>query len=233
MTERINAALIGSGNIGTHLLIKALRSPRIKPVWMVGIEQALLMESYGANCIHCTDSAGYMLADDVTARIALLRARLEPATELGIHGHHNLAMGIANSLAAVEAGANRIDGSATRLRAGGWSLWLDSKRRAAYTYNYFSQSVNSLVDPHALPDGKSTLEVQMNDSNFLSGGPAESKLSVNCKVVGKLQIPHTTPCLFSVHESFDVGKDSGSPVADYAADAAFDGTITPVRVAIH
>jgi 4-hydroxy-2-oxovalerate/4-hydroxy-2-oxohexanoate aldolase len=33
------------------------------------LEQALLMESYGANCIYCTDSAGYMLPEDVKARI--------------------------------------------------------------------------------------------------------------------------------------------------------------------
>lgn len=82
------------------------------------VEQALLMESYGANCIYCTDSAGYMLPADVTARIALLRERLQPGTEIGFHGHHNLAMGIANSIAAVEAGAVRIDGSAAGLGAG-------------------------------------------------------------------------------------------------------------------
>lgn len=82
------------------------------------LEQARLMESYGANCIYCTDSAGYMLPDDVTARIDTLRQGLKPETEVGFHGHHNLAMGVANSLAAVEAGASRIDGSAAGLGAG-------------------------------------------------------------------------------------------------------------------
>lgn len=82
------------------------------------LEQAKLMESYGANCIYATDSAGYMLPDDVTARIALLRDKLNPDTELGFHGHHNLAMGVANSIAAVAAGANRIDCACGGMGAG-------------------------------------------------------------------------------------------------------------------
>jgi len=82
------------------------------------LEQARLMESYGANCIYCTDSAGYMLPDEVSEKIGVLRAGLNAATEVGFHGHHNLGMSIANSLAAIEAGAARIDGSAAGLGAG-------------------------------------------------------------------------------------------------------------------
>ncbi len=82
------------------------------------VVQLKLMESFGANCVYITDSAGYMLPDDVSARVRLARAELKPETEIGFHGHHNLAMGIANSLAAVEAGANRIDGSVAGLGAG-------------------------------------------------------------------------------------------------------------------
>ena len=82
------------------------------------VKQAKLMEGYGANCIYITDSAGYMLPDDVKERLAAVRQALKPETELGFHGHHNLAMGIANSLAAIEAGANRIDAAAAGLGAG-------------------------------------------------------------------------------------------------------------------
>jgi 4-hydroxy-2-oxovalerate/4-hydroxy-2-oxohexanoate aldolase len=80
--------------------------------------QARLMESYGANCIYVTDSAGYMLPQDVKARLQVVRDALKPETELGFHGHHNLAMGVANSLAAIECGATRVDAAAAGLGAG-------------------------------------------------------------------------------------------------------------------
>jgi 4-hydroxy-2-oxovalerate/4-hydroxy-2-oxohexanoate aldolase len=82
------------------------------------VAQALLMESYGANCLYVTDSAGYMLHDDVRERLGAVRDALKPETELGFHGHHNLAMGVANSIAAIECGANRIDAAAAGLGAG-------------------------------------------------------------------------------------------------------------------
>lgn len=82
------------------------------------LEQAQKMVSYGANCIYVTDSAGYMLPKDVTARIDTLRQHFDANIEIGFHGHHNLAMGVANSVAAVEAGANRIDAAAAGLGAG-------------------------------------------------------------------------------------------------------------------
>lgn len=81
-------------------------------------KQARLMEAYGANCVYVTDSAGYMLPQDVTNRISALKDVLDLRTEVGFHGHHNLAMGVANSIAAIEAGASRIDAAAAGLGAG-------------------------------------------------------------------------------------------------------------------
>jgi 4-hydroxy-2-oxovalerate/4-hydroxy-2-oxohexanoate aldolase len=82
------------------------------------VKQAKLMEGYGANCIYVTDSAGQMLPHDVQARLAAVREALNPETELGFHGHHNLAMGVANSIAAIEVGATRVDAAAAGLGAG-------------------------------------------------------------------------------------------------------------------
>jgi len=81
-------------------------------------KQGKLMESYGAQTVYITDSAGYMLPEHVKSRVAALRSVLKPETEIGFHGHHNLGMGIANSIAAIEEGAGRIDASVAGLGAG-------------------------------------------------------------------------------------------------------------------
>jgi 4-hydroxy 2-oxovalerate aldolase len=81
-------------------------------------EQALLMESYGAECVYVVDSSGAMLPDDVTARVLALRSALKPETEVGIHTHENMHHGVANAVAGVRAGAVRVDGSLAGLGAG-------------------------------------------------------------------------------------------------------------------
>ena len=96
------------------------------------LEQAKITEAAGALTIYVADSAGYLLPDGVTARIELLRAELDPATEIGFHGHHNLTMGVANSIAAVAAGASRIDASpAVPPNATGWMRGRCSSRWAS------------------------------------------------------------------------------------------------------
>ena len=105
------AADLGLDTVGFLMMAHMVPSETI-------VAQAKLMEGYGANCIYCTDSAGYMLPDEVSQKIGALRQALKSETEIGFHGHHNLGMGIANSLAALEAGALRIDGSVAGLGAG-------------------------------------------------------------------------------------------------------------------
>ncbi|MCL1037922.1 4-hydroxy-2-oxovalerate aldolase [Shewanella submarina] len=120
------------------------------------LQQAKLMESYGANCIYCTDSAGYMLPQDVTDRISLLRQHLKPDTEIGFHGHHNLGMSIPNSLAAMAAGADRIDGSVAGLGAGAGNTPLE-----VFVAVLERMQVNHGIDLYGIMDVAEDLVVPM------------------------------------------------------------------------
>jgi 4-hydroxy-2-oxovalerate/4-hydroxy-2-oxohexanoate aldolase len=82
------------------------------------VEQAKLMASYGAHCVYSTDSAGNLTPDGVKARITALREALPADVQIGFHAHQNLSLAVANSIVAIEAGADRIDIALAGLGAG-------------------------------------------------------------------------------------------------------------------
>ena len=81
-------------------------------------KQARIMVDAGCQCPYVVDSAGAMILDDVSHRVAALVAEVGSEAQVGFHGHDNLGIAVANSVLAVRAGAVQIDGSTRGFGAG-------------------------------------------------------------------------------------------------------------------
>lgn len=86
--------------------------------------QAAKMESCGAEGLVIMDSAGSYLPHDVTERVSSIKNVIK--IPVGFHGHNNLGMAVANSVAAVEAGATILDGTIRGFGAGAGNTQLEA-----------------------------------------------------------------------------------------------------------
>lgn len=133
------------------------------------VQEAQKMAAYGAEAVIIMDSAGNYLPKDVTERISMLVNSLSIA--VGFHAHNNLGMAVANSVAAIEAGAKIIDGSARGFGAGAGNAHLEALVAVLNQMNYFTG-----IDLYKLLDAGDIAELTMietmpyiNSSSIVSG----------------------------------------------------------------
>ena len=66
------------------------------------------IEKFGADLIYIVDSSGGMLPNELMQYIQAVQDR-SATIRLGFHGHHNLGLGVANALVAIEQGVEIVD----------------------------------------------------------------------------------------------------------------------------
>jgi 4-hydroxy 2-oxovalerate aldolase len=89
-------------------------------------KQARIMADAGCQCVYVVDSAGALVLEQVSDRVEALVAELGEDAQVGFHGHENLGLSVANSVAAARAGAKQIDGSVRGFGAGAGNTPLEA-----------------------------------------------------------------------------------------------------------
>ena len=114
----------------------------------------------------------------------------------------------------------------------GYALYI-KEGKPTYEYNWFTQSRYKITSAEKLKPGASTIRVEFKYDGGGVGKGGTVSLFVNDKKVGEGKVEKTVPGRFSADETFDIGKDTGSPVStDYASPNPFTGKLKRVNITL-
>lgn len=119
-------------------------------------------------------------------------------------------------------------------RTAGYALYLNAHGHLVYHYNYFDREHNTLTTPHPVPPGRVEIGMEfMSDEDETRGSGGVIRLAVAGRTVAEGRIEHSVPARYSATETFDVGRNSGSPAAPgYRGLNQFTGTLHQVTIEI-
>lgn len=142
--------------------------------------------------------------------------------EAGVPNVRNLSYRIDALLEIPERGARGVV-TAIGGHSAGWSLYIDEQGHPVYHYKLFDVETVVLRGKTPLPAGEVKLSYQFTRTGQGPHGGGEARLLVNGKEVASAVIGRTSPALFTIHETFDIGMDTGSAVGPYAVPYQFSG----------
>jgi len=124
---------------------------------------AIEAEKFGADLVYIVDSAGGMFPDELARYVEAIREHTD-SLQLGFHGHHNLGMGVANSLRAVELGVAVVDTSLQGLGRGAGNAPTEQVLCAL-----IRQGIDMDIDPIAVMDiGEKYVQPLINERGLSS-----------------------------------------------------------------
>ncbi len=136
------------------------------------LQEAIKMQEYGAEGVSLYDSAGAYLPKDVIEKVGYLKKNIK--IDVGFHAHNNLGMAIANSVAAVEAGASFVDGSIIGFGAGAGNAQLEVLAAV-----YQKMGIETGIDLYSVLDCAS-----LAGSSFINRAPAIKPTSIVSGMAG-------------------------------------------------
>jgi 4-hydroxy-2-oxovalerate aldolase len=159
-------------SLGFYVFCNLMKTYAITKIQLVEYCEGLM--NAGVDCIYIVDSAGGMIPSQVSEYIKAVKSFYD--IPVGFHGHNNLSMANANSLAAIEAGAEFVDATLGGLGRGAGNAQLESLIAVLQKSGLYNDDIdvlslsefskNLFLNLNRLSKGNSLRDIVVGMANF-------------------------------------------------------------------